>query len=441
MESLLALYKSILHSLDLKEDAEGRLSMMLGDDPYPCTVDNKRLVLPTREVLRNPDWNANIAFHPLSENIAREQSPVLKKMRHLVNMRLTTSIAIQLVELMSIAADTNSHKTLSPKQSAMLTVVPDVDEKTVEVLRKVIETIDPVGKNRLVNVYLARGGTVKGRKWSRLASVVFPIVKEFDGEENVIYGVKMRKKDKIAIIALLNWLIPGIDTEDTYSVGSSSMIAPYFDSLMGAFITVSDRLNTVAKMFKASYTDYDSAYIKLSWAKEFSDLEKFKEMIPSLDGNDGDMIDKRGVVADDEATVAVKRKEEAMNESSSETANGLAPWKPKPLGRPLNDTGSKDVSKSSTGLVRREGDDWGQFVANMNKPVFNTFKAVGRPGPMFTQNVQNYQPMPSFSHQPQYGHNTGPAMRTFNSVGGRNDIPSGPRDDSGWSKQGTVSSV
>ena len=63
------------------ETGKGHLSrVMANGSSMPFTIGGKRVVLPTKENLRTPEDNT-IVFHPLSENITRSESEVLKAMR------------------------------------------------------------------------------------------------------------------------------------------------------------------------------------------------------------------------------------------------------------------------------------------------------------------------------------------------------------------------
>ena len=285
------LYKSILESLGLQIDPENSMvSMLLADDKFPCTCIDKRLVLPTQEVLRNPRWNETVAFHPICENVIKGESPILKKFRALIAYRLTEVISGTMLVLMNIAVNRDLHSRLTPAQSEFLSLVADADAKTYEALESVLAAIDPeTTDRRIVSIYQKRGGMFNGERYSRIAVTSFPIHEEFDEPESVIFGVKMRKKDKLAIAALFNYIVPNADSEVEYSYASNDMTAPYFHSLTKAYTRVARRLNTVVRKFKKHISNHEGFTINIDWEDELDQLAKFRDMIPVLEGNDGEL--------------------------------------------------------------------------------------------------------------------------------------------------------
>ena len=227
---LVDLYKAILVSMGCVIEDE-MVSFSAPDGNIPITIDNKRLVIPTTDVLRASRWNEWIAFHPICESVVRGESPVLKRTRVIANLRLNTVLTILLQELLGIAADVSRHSQLSPGQLAMLSEIPDASQKTVDALDKVLDAVSSEGSKTLVSIYLKRGGVIDKQKYRRSAIVTFPILEELESETSEVYGVKMSKKDKATLRALFNWIIPKAAVGETsmeYSYGSSSDVAPYF---------------------------------------------------------------------------------------------------------------------------------------------------------------------------------------------------------------------
>lgn len=75
-QPLLDFYTDLLHSLNIVDVADGRLSLKVPneDGEYTdlhCLSNDKRVVLPTDAILRSGSLDGMIAFHPLSENLLR----------------------------------------------------------------------------------------------------------------------------------------------------------------------------------------------------------------------------------------------------------------------------------------------------------------------------------------------------------------------------------
>ena len=290
VEGLMSFYTDILESLGMEVDESGLISLMVDGQKYPTAIGEKRLVLPTQQVLRNPDWDSFVAFHPLAENVYRGESAVIKKLKKLVNFRLTTVIAHLITELSEIAADKSYHEKLTPKQNELLEYLPKANAKTVEGFTKIVNATSSEGPNRLVNIYLKHGGKYRGEDCFRVAVTSFPVREHFTREDKTIFGVKLAsKKDHKSFQDLFDYLLPDSDDLDTYSYGSRSMEAPYFDALMHAYIKVAKQLNRITWLFRRHLDDHEALMINVNqWEDNLKDLSFYFDLVPVLAGNDGE---------------------------------------------------------------------------------------------------------------------------------------------------------
>lgn len=316
------LYKEILLSLGLQINEDNLVSMVVEGTELPCMCQEKRLALPTTDVLRAADWGNVMAFHPLSENALRGESPVLKTLRKLINYRLTAIISVLATELLEIAVNSDYHSKLSPTQSEFLDNLSAVDGKTVKALNGVLTALD-TGDAKIVSIYLKRGGSLKGDKHTRLAVTAFPLVEELDEDTAEVFGVKMRKKDVKALRALFDYILPNAEKLETYSHGSNSLMAPYFDALIHAYINVAKQLNKVTRRFKKHLGNPAAIMVDLGWEEHVEDLSKFRDMIPVLEGNDGEVVEGK-----EEDTPKQTPTSPAMSEMAKRVAGGIAPSKP-----------------------------------------------------------------------------------------------------------------
>lgn len=291
---ILTLYKSILTSLNANVNEEGLVSYVYDGQAFPIMIDGNRLALPTPELLRAGNWKENnlIAFHPLSENLVRGESPVLKKLKGIINLRLSTIIAELLQQLTALAADRNKHSSLPPKAQELLSHMPEADEKTMLAVKHILEASEQEGPNRLIGIYLKRGATFRGNKVSKLAVVSFPILEELESKDHTVFGVKLRKKDQLAIESLIkNYILPGADDLETYSAGSNSHEAPYFDCLLKAYANVAEKLNGIIWLHRKHLENDEELRTDLDWQGPASDLSVYRDMIPTLSGNEGEIIE------------------------------------------------------------------------------------------------------------------------------------------------------
>lgn len=287
------LYKAILASMGCTVDNEGLVSMDISGLVVPVTVDGARLAVPTPERLRFGDWSGTVAFHPLSENLVRGESPVLRVFKNLMVIRLHTVIHELLHQLTTLGFETHRHSSLSPKAQEFLSALPDVDKKSVEAMLEIIEAAAPDShSNRIVTMFVKRNGQYRGNRYSRVAVVSFPLLEQFEQANNgTVVGVKLRRKDFHNFQNLIQYIFPDALDMDKYSAPSSSMVAPNFDALLQAFLKLARRLNYVVETHREHLEDADSLLIDTSWEDQVGDLSSFNGQIPSLSGNEGDLLE------------------------------------------------------------------------------------------------------------------------------------------------------
>lgn len=360
MDNLLKLYQAILESLDVVADKDGLLTYRHGDIDMPYTVDGKRLVLPTPQLLKLGLGDNLVAFHPLSESSVRGESPVLRRLKSAINFRLSQVTAELLQSLVEVAVDSGRHSKISPKAAKFLVLVPDVDDKTAHAMEKVLAKTSP-DQNRLVSVYLKRGGKLNGQKFARTAMVAFPFFEEFADEQPEIFGTKIRKKDMVAIKALFEYIFPDPDLLETYSAGSNALTAPFFDALMHAYERVATQLNSIVTVHRKELDDHKSLLIDTSWSDLLADLADFRDVIPPLPGNEGDLIDGGGVAG----TATVNKPLSsvgAVKEAPKKLFYNTEPEKAAPpAAAPLvkTDTGVSFASVLNRGASQQHGGGWG----------------------------------------------------------------------------------
>ena len=299
MEQLSQFYRQVMESINLQIDEHGNAMYIGHDGPMPFLVSDGRkkfaIIHPTRESLRLQDPTKQWAFHPLCESVVRGQSPMLKALRQGCMARLEMSIGMLMVQLLELAADTEKHSKISAKGLDLLRHIPKADVETVERMGKILNVLN--GEDRkFINFYVKQGGEVRGQQAQRSTIVTFPFAKEFTNAERRIYTVDLRKKDMETIPALFDWLFPGSQDINTYSAGSSSAVAPYFHSLMTAYVSVAKRINQVYDIFKKHLEP--EVHIQLDFADQLDNLIVFRDAMPPMNGNDGEVTHHSGSAAE-----------------------------------------------------------------------------------------------------------------------------------------------
>lgn len=281
------LYTGILKSLGFIVSPGGDVL----HESDPVMFEHRRVVIPTDEKLREGNWSENIPFHPLSENEYRGESPVIKFLRGSIQYRILDMLSFMIETLSNIAADTGTHRTLKAELKKFLQVVPDADATFLSTVEKVLKKVQLEGPDMLYHVYLKRGGSIKGEKYSRVAIVSFPFMTQLK-ETGTVFGVKFRKKDIPTFENLINYILYGKNKPDPeyYSYGSHDLYAPYFDALIGAYHRIATRLKELAFKFRSKITDdveLTNMQPDMEWYEMMDQLPVLRNIIPTLKDAEG----------------------------------------------------------------------------------------------------------------------------------------------------------
>lgn len=280
------LYHGVLEALDYQADSQGEISYKNEDGTLsPELVDGKRLVIPTPEILRRISTdNSIIAFHPLCENITMGESLIIRRMRMMVTTKISLMMMVLGEELLRIATEKGP---LTAETTELGKVLANATPKTLEHFANVMNHMDPI-KHQMVSVYIRRKGQLGDESFRRLAVVRFPIMDEFqEGKpDNMIFDVKISKKDKVTIGELFKFMLKDIEKPNGYSVGTNSASAPNFVALMLAFAKIAGELSAHALAMK-SKINKTILLPKLHWVEALNDLSLFMGVIPPLAENEG----------------------------------------------------------------------------------------------------------------------------------------------------------
>lgn len=294
MSDVIDYYNGFLDSTNNPRDEHGVVLYESNTgDLKPVMIDGKKLILPTKEFQKKPDWTQFVAFHPLSESIARGESEVLMKARTLIGLRLFYKY-IELSEaLLLLAVDSAAQSKLTPSTMKLLEGLGDADAKTVENFSKIIAKAKvnfDGGENRcLISLFLKRGGTMNGAKFARLCVASFPYyealqkIEDESAEKRQVFGVPLRAKDIKVLKRLHEVILPNSD-DGVYSIGTNSQTAPYWGALMMTYVNLLNQFNSLVKPFskvikslKTINTDWDVG----------DELQKFRNQIPPMPYNEG----------------------------------------------------------------------------------------------------------------------------------------------------------
>lgn len=290
MSELIDLYSKVSTSLGLSYGADGYMTVDLDGDGTPAMVEvdgkQKRLVMPIRSILEQSRWDAQVAFHPLSESTLRDESAVFRFLKTLVNFRLNSAISTLFTTIVDVVTDPTKQGMLGSNIS-MFEGLENGGAQIAKKVNKICLAMDVKTQRRFINVYLKKAGMKDGKTFNRLASVGFPIYAELMSGENEVFGVKLTKKENDFILEMLRIVFPMINQDHSYSLGSNNSYAPLFDALMRAYHGIAEQINTLLWAMRACIEDVKM--ISVDFMELLAHIDKLRMLVPPLEGNQGDL--------------------------------------------------------------------------------------------------------------------------------------------------------
>jgi len=285
---VLSFYEAVLKAAGVSITEDKCLDIDTGDEKIPLTIKSKRVVLPYENQLRIADWSQRVAFHPLKESLVGGESEVLARFRLCVTSHLNILFADILQELLVIGSSPAQHSQLNPSQSEFLTVVKDIDEKTVVALQNIIKKTptNRISKS-FVDMFIRKGGVLEGKTYDCVGIVSFPLYEELKESDKEIWGVKLRVKDRTAIMSLMEYMIPGIGEQNRYSYPTMSRKAPRTECLLWTFANVLSPLANLVTLFNGVFTKEYA--VNMDWIEtleNIGELDKELRSMPMLSGNE-----------------------------------------------------------------------------------------------------------------------------------------------------------
>lgn len=297
---LIELYKHILSYCGIKTEDDGAASISLNGKTEPCLVEGKRLYLPLPEVMKRPAGEKEMIFHPFSEYINRGESPVVRKLKQVINLRINLATMVLLDRFISIVESPSIQKDLDPQQRELIKAVtskkmtrPTGDgsplrEKLASVfMNQYFEKPDSF----FCQVYLKKNGTFRNERYSRVGVVTFPIY-EFLEESN-----KFNKEEKTILRDIIAFIYPGsMDDPESFNGGSNSMECPWLDCLLKTSYNLASRITDLVYIYQPYLIDKDDRVSSAllfngEWVDQIDNLGAYQKeilLIPNQPGNEGE---------------------------------------------------------------------------------------------------------------------------------------------------------
>lgn len=300
LKSLTEAYRQILASINVTPRSDDLLVQDIDGLQTQVMIDSKPVALPTEAIVNNYS-DSIVVFHPLCENVLLGESPVIQEFRSLI-MEFLNDYVLQLVDsilsiaVLSSSADDSVINDLTPKQVEFIRCTAGADATTLKNWRSVMRRADTRGSsNRVLTIFLKRGGMYRGSKHKRVANVNFNIMTPIDDGELTLFGAKVRKSDVKLYGRILRAIFDNLDDEDGYSAASDSLTAPYFESLIKSYHNVLRDLNSVAWLMRKpiEQTTGRKMHVNDDFMDAFKDLSAYRDILPTMPLNDGDRNKRR----------------------------------------------------------------------------------------------------------------------------------------------------
>lgn len=346
-EVLLNVYQAMVESAGCEVE-DGLISQVLAGDSEPVMINGKRAALPTSQLMAQSDRSNLHIIHPLAEHLTRVNlTPDVEKLVGLMNTRLDFVFSDIAYQLLVIAASPTEQAKLNPVQNEFLSAVPNATEDTVKAFMKLLDykPVDGVYKT-MVSMFIKRNGTYKEKTYKRVAVVYFPLYEELKNGKKKIMNTQISEKDRLTILALLEYMIPGIADIEAYNYGSSSDVAPIMDAVVHGFAGLTGSVNQLVDTFKNILEDADKLRIRDDWMDKFDDLSWVAKEVRKIPRQgQATEPDVEGGITSGQPTPAV----------AQQTERKPLPWESAPTPQPQQGYGQPTQPQQQTNVVNSNG--------------------------------------------------------------------------------------
>lgn len=393
--NVISLYTGILTSLGYEVLPSGMVMVKSTDAQQVLRIDSKAVYVPTQEVLKAADWDNTIVFHPCAENAIRNESIIQRRLRNWVNTNLYYKLHFALNLIMELNVDVDNHKNFSPSQRDMLKVIAEagnVTKKHQKKLESILNKTSVNGDTRLITIFIKRNGVLNNQEYRRCAMVNFPFLDPGEGDKKSIFGVTLTNPEYNIMRAVFEYVLPNsFGVDNAYSAGSLDTTAPSFESLMLAYVNISDRLNEVFRLFYDTGHGTEEFISDLSWVEMLNseNLLRFKAAVPVTPGNEGEAITTRAG--------------NPVGKGSTTSVPAVAPTSNAPSWQqvvPSNGVPAPAAAPAANGSGKQS---WSEIKKSVNAGVPATnFPGASVPVGYAPTPQPQYQPAPYGAQPPQY---------------------------------------
>ena len=285
---MLEFYKKAISLGDLIADPQGMLSHQIPgtNRDNALTITSKRVVLPTKENLDNPDWSNRMAFHPLVENQIGSESLIHERFRWAVNRAVNLRFSYILVAIARICKEefVEKRNTLGAEYAGIWNATSKADDKFYQNVVKIIDE-----HPTFIHTVIHRGMKVGDKQWRVGCEVFFPVLEELIAtKDREIQKVKLRVSDVETLKNLYELIFPNSSVKNFYTGGDDSTYSPSLFAQLRATDKLYAQLNNFFKTLNEITEDAD--FIRdTSWIQtilsDSKELNEEAQLIGLLEGN------------------------------------------------------------------------------------------------------------------------------------------------------------
>lgn len=285
---MLDFYKKTIGFGDLIADDQGMLSHQIPgtERTNALTITSKRVVLPTKEHLANPDWSNRMAFHPLVENQIGSESLIHERFRRSVNSAINLRFTYILFAIARICKDefTEKRNKLGGHYSDIWSATTKADDKFYQKIESFIDS-----HPTFVHTVIHRGFKVDNTQYRVGCEVFFPVYEDLvNTKDRIINGINFRVSDIETFKNIYRLVFPNCDKPNSYTRGSDSTFSPSLFAQLSAINALYSRLNHIFTSFHEVTEDKD--FIRdTSWISDAvvnsKELNDEAQPIGLLEGN------------------------------------------------------------------------------------------------------------------------------------------------------------
>lgn len=276
------------------------------EDLGELSIKGKHLTLPYMTNLKNPEGRA--FFHLLNENYVNPENAVFS----LYRKRLVTEINLKLINLFSILLEfsfrVGADAIKDNQILEMISTIEDPDPPMLEALIKLCrKSKDEHDEGLLIDLFIKKNASHKNVSHGALVKVQFKVyrdlVKALEDKQYQVYGLKLRKKDIQAFVALYNIVFPNINDDDLYTDVTDNKVFRYLMALLKGSYLITSKINHISTIIHGiepkSYTKDDYMFND-EWVGLFDKLADMTTEIRLIPNQTDLTLEETKLVVDEE---------------------------------------------------------------------------------------------------------------------------------------------